>query len=145
MTGMYLKMRLSVWLLLAAVVLAAAPVFAEPPTDRAPLLQAGKKTLFQRVLTRPGAMLTEQPGGDAGRLVDAFSRFYVYAESERDGERWLEVGVDTKGKISGWLLAGDTVPWLQQMALAFTNPGAARERALFYDSWDVAERAAGAA
>ncbi|HSO81296.1 vWA domain-containing protein [Thiocapsa sp.] len=136
MSGMHLKRRLSVWLLLAAVVLAAVPVFAEPPTDRSPLLQAGKKTLFQRVLTRPGAMLTQQPGGDAGRLVDAFSRFYVYAETERDGQRWLEVGVDTKGKISGWLRAGDTVPWLQQMALAFTNPGAARERALFYDSWD---------
>ncbi|MFB1491013.1 MULTISPECIES: vWA domain-containing protein [unclassified Thiocapsa] len=133
---MHLKMRLSVWLLLAAVAMTVVPVFAEPSTDRSPLLQAGKKTLFQRVLTRPGAMLTEQPGGDAGRPVDAFSRFYVYAETERDGQRLLEVGVDTKGKVSGWLRTGDTVPWIQQMALAFTNPGAARERALFYDSWD---------
>lgn len=136
MIGVHLKRRLSAWLLLAAVVLAAPSVFAEPTIARSPLLQAGKQTLFQRVLTRPGATLTEQPGGDAGRFVDAFSRFYVYAETERGGQRWLEVGVDTKGKISGWLRAGDTVPWLQQMALAFTNPGAARERALFYDSRD---------
>ncbi len=137
MTGMHLKRWLVVWLLLGAVVLAAAPVFAASPTDRSPLLQEGKKTLFQRVLTRPGAMLTEQPGGDAGRPVDAFSRFYVYTETERDGQRWLEVGVDTKGKVSGWLRAGDTVLWNQQIALAFTNPGAARERALFFDSWDT--------
>lgn len=137
MTGMHLNRRLSVWLLLAAVAMAAVPVFAESPTDRSPLLQEGKKTLFQRVLTRPGAMLTEQPGGDAGRPVDAFSRFYVYTETERDGQRWLEVGVDTKGTISGWLRAGDTVLWNQQIALAFTNPGAARERALFFDSWDT--------
>ena len=77
MFGMRLTMRLTTWLLLAAMVLAALPVLAEPPTDRAPVLQPGKKTLFQRVLTRPGARLTEQPGGEGGRPVDAFSRFYV--------------------------------------------------------------------
>ncbi len=136
MTGTTLMRRLTLLVLLAGMVLSGAPAIADPPGDRTPLLQAGKKTLFQRVLTRPGAMLTDQPGGDAGRLVDAFSRFYVYSETERDGQSWVEVGVDTKGKVSGWLRAQDTVPWLQQMALAFTNPGAERERALFFDSWE---------
>lgn len=137
MTAMTLMRRLGLYLLLVAIALPAMPVCAEPAGDRTPMLQPGKATLFKRVLTRPDARLTAQPGGDAGQVVDAFSRFYVYGEKERDGQRWLEVGVDTKGRISGWLRASETVPWLQQMALAFTNPGAARERALFYDSWDA--------
>ena len=108
--------------------------------DRTPLLQPGKKTLYQRVLTRPGAALAERPGAGAGRPVAAFSRYYVYGEQEQGGQRWLEVGPDTQGTVKGWLQAGDTVPWLQQMALAFTNPGAQRERALFFDSWDSLNR-----
>lgn len=36
--------------------------------QRAPLLQPGKQTLHQRVLTRPGAQLLAAPGGDNGKL-----------------------------------------------------------------------------
>jgi hypothetical protein len=108
--------------------------------DRTPMLQPGKKTLYQRVLTRPGAELVERPGVEGGGRVAAFSRYYVYGEQEQGGQRWLEVGLDTRGAVKGWLRAGDTVPWLQQMALAFTNPGAQRERALFFDSWDSLNR-----
>ncbi len=105
--------------------------------DRTPLLQPGKKTLYQRVLTRPGALLTDEPGAQDGRPIPAFSRFYVYTEREVEGGPWLEVGVDTKGDVKGWLAAAQTAPWQQQMALAFTNPGAKRTRALFFDSWEA--------
>ena len=108
--------------------------------DRTPLLQPGKKTLYQRVLTRPGAELVERPGATGGGRVTAFSRYYVYGEQAQGGQRWLEVGLDTRGTVKGWLRAVETVPWLQQMALAFTNPGAQRERALFFDSWDSLNR-----
>ncbi len=107
--------------------------------ERTPLLQPGKQTLHQRVLTRPGALLVTQPGADGGQLIDAFTRYYVYGQREQDGQRWLEVGVDTKGAVSGWVDAARTVPWRQQLTVAFTNPAAQRERALFFDSWDSLE------
>jgi hypothetical protein len=115
-----------VLLLLAGAVGAASP-------GRAPLLMPGKKTLYQRVLTRPGAELAATPGASAGTLVDAFSRFYVYGEETVAGRPWVEVGIDTLGGVKGWLPADLTVPWKQQMTLAFTNPGANRERVLFFD------------
>jgi serine/threonine-protein kinase PpkA len=55
--------------------------------DRSPLLQAGKKTLFQRVVSHPGARLYAGPGPQDGVRADAvatFTVFYVYA---RAGDR----------------------------------------------------------
>ncbi len=100
-----------------------------------PLLQPGKKSLYQRVLTRPGAELVSAPEAKDGKLIDAFSRFYLYADQEKDGKRWLQVGVDTRGGTSGWVAADQTVPWKQQLTLGFTNP-AARNRMLFFSSAD---------
>ncbi len=96
--------------------------------QRTPLLQPGKQTLHQRVLTRPGAQLLAALGEDGGKLIDAFTRYYVYGEREQDARRWLEVGVDTKGAVSGWVDAAFTVPWRQQLTVALTNPAARRER-----------------
>jgi hypothetical protein len=133
MTGIKLLRSLGLWVCLAAPL---GPLsWSAFAADRVPLLQPGKKTLHQRVLTRPGAQLVEQPDAPGGRPVDAFSRFYVYGQRDLNGRPWLEVGVDTKGGVRGWVQGSDTVPWLQQMALAFTNPGAQRKRALFFDSW----------
>ena len=39
-----------------------------------PLLQAGKKTLYQRVLTTPGCKLVVKPGDQSGAAQEAFSR-----------------------------------------------------------------------
>lgn len=100
-----------------------------------PLLQPGKKSLYQRVLTRPGAELFSAPEAKDGKLIDAFSRYYLYADQDKDGKRWLQVGVDTRGGTSGWVAADQTVPWKQQLTLGFTNP-AARNRMLFFSSAD---------
>ena len=40
-----------------------------------PLLQEGKKTLFQRVLTTPGCKLSAAAGGAPGAVQPTFSRF----------------------------------------------------------------------
>lgn len=98
-----------------------------------PMFLPGKKTLYQRALTRPGAELVSAPGARDGKLIDAFSRFYLYADQEQDGKRWLQVGVDTRGDVKGWVLAEQTVPWKQQLTLGFTNP-AARDRMPFFRS-----------
>ena len=66
---------------LAAVLFAALFGFcASAPgadaADRAPLLMEGKKTLYQRVLSRPGALLRREPAGP-GAEQPAMTRFYV--------------------------------------------------------------------
>ena len=96
-----------------------------------PLLQAGKKTLFQRVLTTPTCKLGNAAGDAAGTAQPAFSRFYVYERSTAGAQEWLRVGPDTQGKSIGWLPGDCTVEWKMQLTLAFTNP-ANRDRMLFF-------------
>jgi len=96
-----------------------------------PLLQEGKKTLFQRVLTTPGCKLSSTAGDDNGALQPAFSSFYVYQKANIKGQDWVEVGPDSYGKTLGWLPQSCTVDWKMQLTLAFTNP-ANRDRLVFF-------------
>jgi hypothetical protein len=97
-----------------------------------PLLQEGKKTLFQRVLTTPGCKLSAAAGGAPGAVQPTFSRYYVYERTQAAGNAdWLKVGPDSYGKTVGWLPASCTVDWKMQLTLAFTNP-ANRDRLLFF-------------
>ncbi|MCS4064378.1 hypothetical protein D3C76_276650 [compost metagenome] len=96
-----------------------------------PLLQDGKKTLFQRVLTTPGCKLSDNAGAAPGAAQPTFSRFYVYERAQADAREWLRVGPDTQGKSIGWLPADCTVEWKMQLTLAFTNP-ANRDRLMFF-------------
>ncbi|UXZ55121.1 VWA domain-containing protein [Halomonas sp. 7T] len=98
--------------------------------DPRPLLQEGKQTLYQRVLTTPGCELAPT-AGNSGELQPAFTRFYVYERSDIDGREWLNVGPDSYGDTSGWLPADCSVAWKMQLTLAFTNP-ANRQRLLFF-------------
>jgi hypothetical protein len=113
--------------------------FAAPAIDaaaaREPLLMEGKKTLHQRVLTRPGAVLKRSPGDGPGAQQPALTRLYVYDRQVVAGAEWLEVGLTAKGETDGWVAAEFTLPWKQQLALAFTNP-ANRERTLMFGSRD---------
>ncbi|WP_421505060.1 vWA domain-containing protein [Erwinia rhapontici] len=96
-----------------------------------PLLQEGKKTLFQRVLTTPGCTLSNAAGEAKGTIQPAFSSLYVYQKTEVKGASWIEVGPDSYGKKIGWLPQACTVDWKMQLTLAFTNP-ANRDRLLFF-------------
>ncbi len=116
--------------LLVAALLGAGVVPAAEEA-RKPLLMEGKKTLYQRVLTRPGATLVAKPGEAGGKAQPAFSQLYVYERQTQDGRDWLLVGGGSRGKTDGWIEAAQTLPWRQQMALAFTNP-ANRDRALLF-------------
>ncbi|MCW5748685.1 MAG: VWA domain-containing protein [Alphaproteobacteria bacterium] len=120
----------------ALLVLAASAVAQQTPAGpRTPLVMEGKKTLFQRVLTRPEARPFDKPGGSAGAVLPPMSVLYVYARQTTAGTEWLEVGGGTDGRTIGWLQAPDTVPWRQTLTLAFTNP-AGRERTLFFRERD---------
>ncbi|WP_439243069.1 vWA domain-containing protein [Lonepinella sp. BR2474] len=95
-----------------------------------PLLQEGKKSLPQRVLSTPSCKLADKAGG-SGKAVPAFSRYYVYERQQVAGSEWIKVGADESGKIVGWLDNHCAVPWNTQMALVFTNP-VNRDLTLFF-------------
>lgn len=113
-----------------AVAASAIPIQVFGQT-RAPLLIAGKKTLYERVLTRPGAALVAAAGGSGGKPSDPFSAFFVYERKVVGGKAWLLVGGSSNGKTEGYLAEADTVPWRHGITLAFATP-ANRERVLFF-------------
>ena len=94
-----------------------------------PLLLPGKHSLYQRVLTRPGARLHEKPEAGEGQPVTPFSAFYVYAR--QDG--WLQVGPDSHGTRAGWLAADDAIEWDQGLTLSFDDPTGHDRVLLFRD------------
>ncbi|WP_074941588.1 vWA domain-containing protein [Ectopseudomonas composti] len=114
---------------------AAAPLMA---ADK-PLLQEGKKALYQRVLTTPTCQLGDSAGASAGKAQPAFTRFYVYQREQAGNAEWLRVGPDSYGKTVGWINGDCAVPWKMQMTLALTNP-AGRDPLLFFRNKDSLEQ-----
>ncbi|WP_338497082.1 MULTISPECIES: serine/threonine-protein kinase [Pseudomonas] len=97
------------------------PVATEADGGQRPLLMAGKKTLFQRVLTKPGAKLADAPGAAPGKDLPAFSVLYVYQRKDVDGSPWVRVGAATDGRSDGWLPAAQVSDWKQSLVLKFTE------------------------
>ncbi|SDV09337.1 serine/threonine-protein kinase [Pseudomonas mucidolens] len=104
---------------------AATPVLSVPVADvdggQRPLLMDGKKTLFQRVLSKPGAKLSSEAGGVPGKALPAFSVLYVYQRKDIDGSPWLRIGAATDGRSDGWLPAAQVSDWKQSLVLKFTE------------------------
>ena len=98
---------------------------------RTPLLIDGKKTLFQKVLTRPGAALADKAGGTAGKPIEPFTVFFVYEKADAGGRAWLLVGAGSDGKTQGYVAEADTVAWRHMITLSFAQP-TNRERVLFF-------------
>ncbi|MBH3366185.1 protein kinase [Pseudomonas carnis] len=107
----------------AAVVPKVTPPVAVAEVDggQRPLLMAGKKTLFQRVLSKPGAQLSADAGSPPGKALPAFSVLYVYQRKEVDGSQWVRVGAATDGRSDGWLPASQVSDWKQSLVLKFTE------------------------
>ncbi|KAF1050856.1 MAG: Serine/threonine-protein kinase PrkC [Stenotrophomonas maltophilia] len=108
----------------------APPTAAQPTSSGAtdtgvagehPLLIPGKKTLYQRVLAKPGAQLHAEPGQGAGQPLPAFSVLYVYARRNVAGQDWLQVSAASDGRALGWLPAGEGADWKQSLVLKFTE------------------------
>ncbi len=106
----------------AATAAATPPaVAAQADGGQRPLLMAGKKTLFQRVLSKPGAKLSHEAGGASGEGLPAFSVLYVYQRKDVDGSPWVRVGAATDGRSDGWLPAAQVSDWKQSLVLKFTE------------------------
>lgn len=98
---------------------------------RTPLLIDGKKTLYQRVLTRPGASIGAKPGEMGGKPIKPFTAYFVYDKVDQGGKFWLLVGAASDGKTQGYMPETVVVPWRHAITLSFavtTN----RERVLFF-------------
>ena len=124
---------------LLALVITMVPLAgmaADPPTsvDR-PLLIAGKHSLYQRVLSVPGARIASEPGGQKEAELVPFTALYVYARQQQDGREWIEVGADRHGKRMGWLAAADSIEWNHGLTAAFRDP-TGHHRALLFKSSD---------
>ncbi|MDR0338919.1 MAG: VWA domain-containing protein [Desulfovibrio sp.] len=94
----------------------AGPAFS---AERGPLLQQGKKSLFQRVVTHPGSPLFAAASEDAEKLrekLKSFSVLYVY--DRKNG--FLEVGPSSSA-ASGWIRESAATEWPQAMTLLFTE------------------------
>ncbi|MEG2004460.1 MAG: vWA domain-containing protein [Bilophila sp.] len=107
--------------MLWATLALAAPVAAPAPQTApgtSPLLQEGKKTLFQRVVSHPGAKLYAGAEAGAATLKEAktFTVYYIYA---RQGDR-LAVGVNSNA-VDGWLDANTVTEWPQAITMLFTE------------------------
>ncbi|MDR2489529.1 MAG: VWA domain-containing protein [Desulfovibrio sp.] len=86
---------------------------------RIPLLLEGKKTLSQRIVTHPGAVMTAEADAQSAVLQSAvkpFSVFYVYGRKNN----FLEVGASS-GAAQGWIEAVKATDWPQAMTLLFTE------------------------
>ncbi len=100
-----------------------------PSLAATPLLQEGKKTLYQRVITHPGASILYSPQAGAQTAtsdVKSFSVYYVFA---RQGD-FLQVG-PVGGPPLGWIEKNKTTDWNQSLTLLLT-PRSGRDPVLFF-------------
>ena len=132
------------FLLALIIVMTPLPGMAVGPVaggDR-PLLMAGKHSLYQRVLSVPGARLASEPGGQADTEVVPFTAYYVYSRREQGGREWLELGTDRHGSRAGWLSDADCIEWNHGLTAAFRDP-AGHDRVLLFRDSDSLRRLAG--
>ncbi|MDI2090189.1 vWA domain-containing protein [Commensalibacter oyaizuii] len=97
-----------------------------------PLLIEGKHSLYQRIITKPGVAISQQPSAENTQPIEGFKVFYVYQrhKNEQGQEDWIQVGSDTQGHVVGWVPVDKVMNWSHTLVGAFTNP-AGRERSLF--------------
>ncbi|MGR3565349.1 MAG: vWA domain-containing protein [Heliomarina sp.] len=106
----------------------SAGAVAAQDGDR-PLLREGRETVYQRVLTRPGATLLDARDGEELRVYPAFQPLYVFAAEPG----WVQVGPSVSAPPEGWVTEDSVVEWKQNIVAAFTNP-AGRERQILFES-----------
>ena len=100
-------------------------------SDRAQPVSDEFSTLYQRVLSRPGAALHETPGGTVIRRLPPFQVFYIY---EQDPE-WTKVGTRIEGGFAGYIATPEVLSWSTSIVATFNNRAVNdRGRALIFES-----------
>ena len=110
-----------------------------------PLLIPGKRSLYQQVITHPGANLYASAGKSAPIVearVEPFTVFYVYERTEVDNTPWLKVGPSSSCEISGWVQEDKISEWRQALTLVFTDREG-RQPVLFFKNLESLDQVAG--
>ncbi len=110
--------------------------------DRRPLLLPGKRSLYQRVLVRPSAVVRVAPEAGApviAKAVAPFTAFYVYGRRSVEGVDWLELGLNSFGEVAGWSRADSVIDWRQTLTVAFKEP-LGRARTLLFREREYLKR-----
>lgn len=133
-----MKISRSPALLLPLLLAAAFCLTAAPAGAAQPLLQEGKKSVFQRVVTHPGAKL--YAGAEAGAAtlresIPTFTALYIY---DRQGDR-LQVGAGSD-KADGWIDKALVTEWPQAITMVLTDR-TGRDPVLFFRNHDGLEQA----
>ncbi len=115
-----IKRILTSLLILSTLAVFSTASWAEP--GKKPLLIPGKKTLYQRVLAKPGASLVAAPGNLLAKEATPFSIYYVYARVQHNGKDWVEVGLDSHGDSQGWIEKTKLIDWNHGLTIAFRDP-----------------------
>ena len=104
--------------------------------QRSPLLIAGKRSLYQKVITHPGAKLFAIDGDSVKILenwIKPFTVYYVYERVSVAGEPWLEVGLSSTEGSVGWINGTKASDWNQALTLVFTERTGRRPALFFKD------------
>ena len=112
-----------------ALALALAGPVVQAQSGARPLLVEGRKTVYQRVLTRPDAPRYSETNGAPVAVYPAFQPLYVYATEPG----WYQIGRSISSGPEGWVKADSVVEWKQNIVAAFTNP-AGRQRQVLFDT-----------
>ncbi len=123
-----------VFLLFAA--LGILPPAAAAAALRTPLLQEGKQTLYQRVISHPGAKTAAAPGEAATEALRSFTPLYVYGRRHLLGEDWLEVAPGATAMRTRWIRANACSPWNKALTLMFAER-ISRDPVLFFRRFEA--------
>lgn len=129
---MRINQLLKLLLILPLVFIHTQLVFAEQP-----LTQEGKKSVYQRVVSHPGARLYAGPEPGAAVVKDPLPTFTVMYIYDRDGDR-LKVGAGADG-ADGWIDRTKATEWPQAITMLFTDR-TGRDPVLFFRDHDALEQ-----
>jgi serine/threonine-protein kinase PpkA len=112
-----------------------------------PLLIPGKRSLYQQVITHPGANLYASAGKSAPIVevrIKPFTVFYVYDRTSADDMEWLKVGPSSSCETIGWVKEDKISEWRQALTLVFTEREG-RHPVLFFKDLENLDEVAGSA
>ncbi|MCF6231878.1 MAG: VWA domain-containing protein [Rhodobacteraceae bacterium] len=102
------------------------PQMAQAQQTR-PLLVDGRQTVYQRVLTRPGALSYQIPNAEADGGFPTFQPLYIYGVQPD----WYQIGPSISQGPTAWVKQSDVVLWKQNIVAAFTNSAGRKRQFLF--------------
>lgn len=141
----YFRINVFIAALIGLACLISGGVYDAAAQQCKPLLITGKRSLFQQVITHPGANLYASASSSAQILeanLKPFTVYYVYEKTSADNADWLRVGLSSNCDISGWVLENMISEWRQALTLVFTERQG-RQPVLFFKSLETLDEVAG--